>query len=129
MKTALLFASAAALLPACLSAPTTVPLRAPVVRTIERVIARHDIYVFTDMRLSQTSVDAFLEESGAVAALLTLDSEVSARLLEAAIEDVLKRHDAYVTLDIHLDDLSREVYLADSERIQGLIDALPLKEE
>jgi hypothetical protein len=123
MKTALLLASAA-LLPSCLTIPSTIPLQDPVVRTVERVIARHDIYVMTDMTLPQATIDAYLAESGAVSALLDLD-EVSARLLEASIEGVLERHDAYVTLDVTLDDLAREVYLADSVRIQGLLDAVP----
>lgn len=109
---------------ACASAPTSIPMVAPVVSTIERVLERHDLYVGTDPELSAAEADAALAESAFIRPLLGL-AEVPNSILEPSLGPVLDRHDSYVSGALDLDELEREIYLADTERLRGILAAVP----
>jgi hypothetical protein len=111
-------------LASCAATPVAVPMQPAVVRTIERVLERHDLYVQTDPALSEAEMEAALDASAAVRPLLGL-AEVPSSVLELELLSVMARHDDYIASDPGLDELEREVYLADTARLRAILAAVP----
>lgn len=100
--------------------PVMIETDGAVGRTVERVLDRHDAYVAADESLEDST--AALAESALVRGLLELP-EVAPSSLDGALSPVMVRHDVYVSDDASLDELEREVYLADTQRLRDLLEA------
>ena len=106
---------------ACVS-PNTVPVSMPVVRTVERVVSRHDTYVLADVDLSAEERSGALSESAEASSLMVMH-EIPLALLHGSLSPVMDRYDAYVLSDIELDSLMRDIYLESSTRLRSLMEA------
>lgn len=104
----------------CASTASMIDTTGPFQRTTDRVIDRHDAYVIADEGLTDAQEADALAGSASLAAFLDM-SQVQGALLSAALAPVTLRHDIYVTGDVSLDPLERDVYLMDSTRLSALV--------
>lgn len=92
------------------------------VRSVERVVERHDLYLQTDPGYTQDEVEILLTESAAVLLLLDNDADgIDRELYLALISPLLERHDAFVNADEGLDDVEKGIYLESSARIRSIL--------
>jgi hypothetical protein len=116
-----LFIALALFLPmqsACVT-PAPAPIEVNVVDgIIEKIVSRHDVYVFTDLTLDPGEVMLYLDESQALLNLI-IDTQYISRVSIAGYISVLDRHDHYAANE--LDSLKRRVYLRSSNMLRGLI--------
>lgn len=92
------------------------------VRTVDRVLDRHDLYVATDPSLDEEEAAMFLGESDVIRALLDgVDLELDRELLLSELSPILARHDAFVRGDDGLDDVERGIFLESSARIRSIL--------
>lgn len=117
-------ASMALVLSCVAPGPVTLPTEGPLMRQIVRVIERHDSYVNGDASLETSRRDDYLAQSeGAQQLMLSMPEGIPANLLAPSLAPVLDRHDAYVQLDLGLDPLDREQYLASTSGLRSLLTA------
>lgn len=109
----------------CASAvsPVMFPTSDPVVRQVERVVKRHDAYVFANDSLSED--ERFVELAQSKTSLMLVqhagpDGIMASELLPF-LPPVLDRYDEYVEADPLLDQLERETYLGSSSGLRTLL--------
>lgn len=89
-------AGLAVLFAACVSLTSYEPSDA-FVRTVDRVLDRHDLYVATDPALDEEEVAMLLGESDVIRALLDgVDVELDRALLLSELSPILARYDAFI---------------------------------
>lgn len=104
--------------------PVMIPTEGALTRQVERIVLRHDAYVQADARLVEQERSAYLAQSGDALALVQgMPQGVPAQLLYSKLTPVLARHDGYVRVDLSLDPLDGESYLASSEGLKSLMKA------
>ena len=91
-------------------------------RTVDRVLDRHDLYVATDPALDEEEVAMLLGESDVIRALLDgVDLSIDRTLLLSELSPILARYDAFIEGDEGLDDTERGIYLESSRRIRSIL--------
>jgi hypothetical protein len=108
----------------CASAvsPSMFPTSGPVMRLVERVVKRHDAYVFADNSLTTEARLIYMTQSKSVMQLMGASMDgLPASELVAFLPPVLDRHDAYVQGDAELDSLARDTYLGSSSGLRTLL--------
>lgn len=111
---------------ACAASPEMVPMAPPVVRSVERVLDRHDAYVQADQALDADALSAALWESEEARSAVTSVEAMPGTMLGGLLEGPMARHDAYVSSDLELDPLIRSVYLESTARLRSLIASVPV---
>ena len=110
-----------ALFAACVSLTSYEPSDA-FIRTVDRVLDRHDLYVQTDPSLDEEEAELFLFDSEIVRAMLDgVDLELDRALLLSELSPILARHDAFVLGDDGLDDVEKGIFLESSARIRSIL--------
>ena len=114
-------AGLAVLFAACASLVSYEPSDA-FIRTVDRVLDRHDLYVATDPALDAEEVAMLLGESDVIRALLDgVDLAIDRELLLSELSPILSRYDAFIAGDEGLDDVERGIYLESSRRIRSIL--------
>lgn len=112
------------LLASCIGTPGTIPMADPVVRTIERVLDRHDAYVIEDLSLAPLTRDQWLADSASVRMIVGEFAELTPEVYITLLDAPLARHDAYVRMDMDLDGMEMDIYLESTERLRQLYEAV-----
>jgi len=94
-----------------------------VTRMVDRVVARHDMYVQDDAGILPADLELYLGESATARMLVHELEEVQVDRLSSFLNPVMDRHDLYVQTDPYIDaDLDARVYLATTERLRSIIE-------
>lgn len=110
-------------LAACVVTPGTIPMADPVVRTIERVLDRHDAYVVADQDIAPLTRDQWLADTSSVRMVVNEFTELTPEVYMTLLDAPLARHDAYVRMDMALDGMEMDIYLESTERLRQLYEA------
>ena len=116
---------------ACMALPGSVPVaEGPVARTIERVLSRTEAYMAMEEPPMPIPEDAQGPVSAAIVVARTMLSlpEVSGDTLMFTMDPIMGIHDMLVYEDTSLDELEREIYLADTARLRSLFASVSIHE-
>ncbi len=120
-------------LAACVSpGPGLVPMEGPVVRTIERVLQRTEVYLASEELPGSGIMESARPEIEAaiiVARKMTLQPDADGAMLAVTMAGLMGLHDYLVYEDLqlgNLEQLEADIYLEDTARLRSLFNAVSI---
>jgi len=110
--------------------PVMIPTQGALTRQVTRVVERHDAYVNADEHLAPSERSTYLSQSSDLLSIVVgMPDGIPSSLLESKLYPVMMRHDGYVRVDLSLEPLVAETYLATTDGLRSLLKAAHYHEQ